>query len=86
MGFLGAAFSKIASFINFIASKIPSFDADVSALPSSVATLNNCLSKMNQFFPCDTLATVLALMIGIYIVLNAFYWIQRVINLLRGAG
>lgn len=86
MGFLGAAFSKVASFIDSIAEKIPSFSSDTGQLSSSIATVNTCLQKMNKYFPCDTLCTVIGLVIGIYIVLNAFYWIQRVINLLRGSG
>lgn len=86
MGFLGGALSAVASFIDGVANLIPSFKSDTGSLGSSVATMNDLLSKCNKFFPVQDVCIVLGLMIGIYIALNLFYWIQRAINLLRGAG
>lgn len=86
MGFLGAAMSKVASFIDSLASLIPSFESDTGNLSSAVGTVNSLLVQCNKVFPVDTVCTVLGLMIGIFIILNAFYWIQRAVNLLRGSG
>ena len=86
MGFLGSAFSGIAGFIDSIAKKLPGFHSDTGSLQESINTLNSCISGVNSFFPVDTLCTVIGLVLGIFIVLNVFYWFQRAINLVRGAG
>ena len=86
MGILGDALSAIAGFIDGIASLIPGMSSNPGAVASAVNTVDGVLSKANNIFPVDTVGTVLALMIGRYIALNAFYWIQRAINLLRGSG
>lgn len=87
MGILGGALTKIAEFINSLASKIPSFNSDTGNLVSSIQTMNSVLDQANKVFPAISHAgVVLGLMVGIYIALTAFYFIQRAINLLRGAG
>lgn len=86
MGFLGGALSAVAGFIDSVANLIPSFKSDTGSLGNSVSTMNDLLTKCNEFFPVSDVCIVLGLMIGIYIALNLFYWIQRAINLLRGSG
>lgn len=44
------------------------------------------LQKANMLLPVSEFLAVLALWIGLQIVLAAYYWITRAINLLRGAG
>lgn len=44
------------------------------------------LRKANMLLPVSDLLSVLSLWVGLQIVLIAYYWINRAINLLRGAG
>jgi hypothetical protein len=44
------------------------------------------LQKANMILPVSEFLSVLALWIGLQLVLAAYYWITRAINLLRGAG
>ncbi|MNW44041.1 hypothetical protein D3C74_212580 [compost metagenome] len=44
------------------------------------------LQKANMILPVSEFLAVLAVWVGLQIVLAAFYWITRAINLLRGAG
>lgn len=44
------------------------------------------LQKANAILPVSEFLAVLALWIGLQVVLIAYYWINRAINLLRGAG
>lgn len=44
------------------------------------------LQKANAILPVSEFLAVLALWIGLQLVLAAYYWISRAINLLRGAG
>lgn len=42
--------------------------------------------KANMLLPVSEFLTVLGVWIGLQLVLAAYYWITRAINLLRGAG
>lgn len=86
MGFLGSALSKIAGFIDGICKIMPGFLSDTGHLQESINTLNGAISMCNEIFPVDTICIVLGLMVGIYIALNVFYWLQRAINVVRGSG
>lgn len=44
------------------------------------------LQKANMILPVSEFLAVLALWVGLQLVLAAYYWITRAINLLRGAG
>jgi hypothetical protein len=44
------------------------------------------LQKANMILPMDETLTCLGLYIGLMLVLMAYYWITRAINLIRGAG
>lgn len=44
------------------------------------------LQKANMLLPVSDFLTVLSLYIGLQLVLIAYYWITRAINLIRGAG
>lgn len=44
------------------------------------------IQKANMILPVSEFLSVLALWIGLQLVLAAYYWITRAINLLRGAG
>jgi len=44
------------------------------------------LQKANMFIPIATAMTVFALWCSLQLVLLAYYWLTRAINLLRGAG
>ena len=42
--------------------------------------------KANMLLPVSDFLAVLGLWVGLQVVLIAYYWINRAINLLRGAG
>lgn len=44
------------------------------------------LQKANMILPVSEFLTCLSIWIGLQLVLAAYYWITRAINLLRGAG
>lgn len=60
-----------------------SFGHDIAV---DVAGIMPYINKANYLLPVDTVLTVCGLYITIQLVLAAYYWITRVINLLRGAG
>lgn len=57
-----------------------------SDLADKVEIIIPYIQKANAFLPVDVVFTVMALWVGLELVLIAYYWITRMINLLRGAG
>lgn len=55
-------------------------------LANDVAQLKPYLQKANMILPMDETLTVLGLYVALMLVLMAYYWITRTINLIRGAG
>lgn len=86
MGILAGLIDKVASFVSSLGDKIPKLDIPDLPLSTYVGTLNDCLYVANQIFPIDELLVVLGLLIAFSFIMWAFYWIQRAINLIRGAG
>jgi hypothetical protein len=77
--------SGLATFINGVASLLPhwSFTHDISA---DVTLLTPYLQKANVIVPIDVALIIFGLVIGLELLLIALYWIDRIINLIRGAG
>lgn len=75
----------VADLINSLASTLPtwSFVHDISV---DVALLTPYFQKANVLLPVDTMLEIFALLISLELMLIAFYWIMRIINLIRGAG
>lgn len=86
MGVLGSIMTTVANLINGFMSKLPNFSVDSSQLGTSVTYLNNCISMANNIFPMDTVGQILSILCAFALAMLAFYVIQRVINLIRGAG
>ncbi|MNG35904.1 hypothetical protein D3C84_1227710 [compost metagenome] len=53
---------------------------------NDVAAIKPYLQKANMILPIDAVLTCMGLYIGLQLVLMAYYWITRAINLIRGAG
>lgn len=86
MGILGFILSSIANLISTLAKALPTFNPDTSQLGISINYLNSCISVVNSVFPMDTVLQILSILCAFSIAMVSFYFIQRVINLLRGAG
>lgn len=86
MGILGAIMTAVANVINTFMSKLPGFKFDTSQLGQSVTTINKCITVANVIFPMDTVGQVLSILCAFAVAMLAFYFVQRIINLLRGAG
>jgi sorbitol-specific phosphotransferase system component IIC len=56
------------------------------SLGADIALIMPYINKGNALVPVDTALTILSIWISINLLLMAYYWITRVINLLRGAG
>lgn len=83
--FMDFLISGLASFINSIASHLPqwSFTHNIA---SDVSTIQPYLNLANTLLPINTMLTLFGLWIGLQLMLIALYWIDRLINLIRGAG
>lgn len=55
-------------------------------LANDVAAVKPYLQKANMILPMDETLTCLGLYVGLMLVLMAYYWVTRAINLIRGAG
>lgn len=77
--------SGLATFINSVASLLPqwSWTHDIT---TDVVTISPYLGKAAVFLPIDTALTLMGLWVGLNLFLIALYWIDRLINLVRGAG
>jgi hypothetical protein len=60
-----------------------SFTRDLGA---DIGKIMPYLQKANMILPVSEFLAVLAIWIGLQLVLAAYYWITRAVNLLRGAG
>jgi hypothetical protein len=60
-----------------------SFPGDLANAMSQITPL---LKKANMFIPISDAMLVFAAWITLQLVLMAYYWITRTINLIRGAG
>jgi hypothetical protein len=76
---------QVAQFLNELSAHLPqwSFTHDIA---SDVATLTPYLRVANTILPVDTALQILCILIGMELMLIALYWIDRLINLIRGAG
>lgn len=76
---------QLATFINTIAAHLPqwSFSHDIA---SDIQTLTPYLRLATVLVPVDTALQILSILVGMELMLIALYWIDRVINLIRGAG
>ncbi len=82
MDFLIGSVSRV---LNGMSSLLGGFSFTHS-LSSDVGLIMPYIQKGNAFLPVDTALTILSLFMTVNLLLMAFYWITRVINLLRGAG
>jgi hypothetical protein len=55
-------------------------------IANDVNTITPYLQKANTLLPIGTALTLAGLYISIQLALMALYWIDRIINLIRGAG
>lgn len=55
-------------------------------LGEDIAKISPYLQKANAIIPIDAALAVLSLFITVQLALVAYYWITRMLNLLRGAG
>ena len=55
-------------------------------LAQDIERIRPYLEKANMIIPIDTALTILSIYLALQLVLIAYYWITRAINLLRGAG
>lgn len=60
-----------------------SFTRDLGA---DIGKITPYIQKANVLIPVDAALSVLALFITVNLLLMAYYWVTRAINLLRGAG
>lgn len=86
MGFLGSLLSSVAKLMDMVVSKLPVINLDNNAFSSSIAFMNNLLSTVNIIFPVDVCGTILGILAVFFLAMLAFYFVQRLINLVRGAG
>lgn len=77
--------SGVASFIQTVAGFLPQWHF-LHNIADDVNTLSQYIQKANTILPIETAVTLLSLAIGLELLLIAFYWISRTINLIRGAG
>lgn len=56
------------------------------SLATDIEGIMPYLHKANYLLPVDDVLTLCGLYVTIQLVLAAFYWITRTINLIRGAG
>ncbi|MGO0063938.1 hypothetical protein ACTID9_28720 (plasmid) [Brevibacillus fluminis] len=75
----------ISDVLNTMATALPGFSW-AHDLAADVAALKPYFDKANVLMPVDTVLIVLGLWVALQIVLAAYYWITRTINLIRGAG
>lgn len=75
----------VVGLINSITNLLPnwSFSHDVT---QDVATLAPYFDTANVLVPMDIALQIFGLCIGLELLLISLYWIDRVINLIRGAG
>lgn len=55
-------------------------------LGQDIAKIVPYLQKANAFVPISEALAVLAILVTLHLLLIAYYWVARTINLLRGAG
>lgn len=55
-------------------------------LGEDLARISDYIQRANAFVPVATALTVLSLFITLNLLLIAYYWITRTLNLIRGAG
>lgn len=84
MGILGGLLQVVAKMIDTVASKLPV--VDIPNFSSSIAYMNSILSIVNAIFPLNVCGLVLGIQASFFVAMLIFYFIQRAINLIRGAG
>lgn len=77
--------NAVAKTIGVMAKALPNWEFGHD-LAQDISTIKPYLDKANFIMPIDTMLVVSSLYIGLQLVLMAFYWIVRTINLIRGAG
>lgn len=75
----------VADFLNEVAKILPKWQF-VHDIAQDVATIQPYVSKANVLLPIDTMLTLFVLWLGLELMLVALYWLNRVVNLIRGAG
>lgn len=86
MGILGGLLSAVAKLIDTVASKLPVINLDNNSFSSGVAFMNNLLDTVNIIFPVDVCGNILGILAIFFIAMLVFYFVQRLINLVRGSG
>lgn len=76
----------VAGVLNFLASTLPGFTVDNTKLGDALKFLEPKLLLANMIFPIQETVVVLGILCAFSVAMIAFWGIQRVINLLRGAG
>lgn len=75
----------VIKVINMMAAVLGGFSFTRN-LGADLAKVGPYLQKANMILPVDAVLAVLGLYVSVNIALAAYYWINRTINLLRGAG
>lgn len=86
MGILGGLLNSIANLIDLVVDKLPVINIDNNSLNSSISFINNLLTTVNIIFPVDVVGDILSILALFFIAMIGFYFIQRMINLVRGSG
>lgn len=86
MGAMTAIFNKVGNAMNSLSSRLPSFNVDQSLFPKSLLVLKPYLEGANKVFPIKETLFVLGILCAYALALFIFWSIQRIINLMRGAG
>lgn len=55
-------------------------------LAEDISQITTYLEKANMIIPVSTALTILGIYLSLQLVLIAYYWVTRAINLIRGAG
>lgn len=86
MGVLAFILDKVASTIDRLVDALPKFEIPFQRFNDAIATFEQYLGIVNYVFPMDTLITVIGILCSFSIAMFMYYQIQRLINLMRGAG
>lgn len=77
--------NAVTSMINKMSAVLGSWSW-VRDMRDDLNVIQPYLEKANILMPIDTVLTIMSLYVGLQLVLVAYYWITRTINLIRGAG
>jgi len=86
VGVLSFIFQKISALLSFFGQAMPKFKIDYGLFGKSLNVLKPHLDLANTFFPVEETMTVIKILVSFGIFMFVLWTIQRLINLIRGAG